>query len=453
VIIENLIHNNLKLFKLFCKFPTISRKLIASILNAFSIWILFNTVPSCDIWELISECALFPYMIGLTKDEKDLISGQDTNSSRIGEIIVSQECIFGNYELCCAYLNLLSISMPLNNQISCASLIHITTEIFSSYYHWHYEKMADYKFIGNKCLEIFNNILSMESKIEKERQVLVSICKTSLLSGPAGQTLLKIIVSGQDIVRQVIENNGDSQVLQNDELVIMVRLSLSVLNRLLLLQERESNQPLTNTAVEQALFFTNPTKSNMILVLSHYVFQKYDSRLATLAVTLLKRLSKHFPMSMLACLGSEGESIRDHFLYRLEEITEDLQLKIALLSFLSSCIKHQPGLIEMFLNLESSTESENGTCSCLKTVLEILEEKMLEKYYCPRDLHLAAVKFIFTFWLQPHLLAIDSLKKTSNMWKLVCFPLINLNSIDDRLLGYILRLLAREVFYCKTLER
>ncbi|CAG2122277.1 unnamed protein product, partial [Medioppia subpectinata] len=53
-------------------------------------------------------------------------------------------------------------------------------------------------------------------------------------------------------------------------------------------------------------------------------------------------------------------------------------------------------------------------------------------------------------------MAIDSLKKTSNVWSLITFPLFEASDFDsdfDILCVYILRILAREVFYVKTLER
>lgn len=121
----------------------------------------------------------------------------------------------------------------------------------------------------------------------------------------------------------------------------------------------------------------------------------------------------------------------------------------------------------MFLNSENNdknSETNNTTTTskgdkikehnCLNTVIEILEEKLNERYFCPSDLHSAAIKFIFTFWLQPHLLAIDSLKKTKNMWTLICFPIYQENeTIDDKLFGNIFKILAREIFYIKTLEK
>ena len=455
--------DTLFVLKLFKKYSNVPRLFIASSFNLFATLLELDTKYESIIWEQIEESGFFPYLIGLAKEQK--LAGYEINASKIGELIVSEECMRGEYDLCCAYLNLLSSSLPKNNNsFACPLLVHVVSEIFPCFQQWHYKNVNDYKKIAFKCLIIFQTMLLLPDNKE-----LVNICRFGLLSSPAGETLLNIIVKGEAFVRQIIEQTGNTNVLFKDELIIMVRNSLSVLNRLLVLQEKDKNENFKTSTVEQALFSIQSSKPNMILVLTHYVFQRYDTRLATLAVTLLKRLSKHFPMSLLACLGSEAESVRDHFLYRLEEVTEDIRLKIALLDFLSCCIRYQPGLIEMFLNSEnnsSSNENKADTATnndnklktdpqhnCLNTVIEILEEKMNEKYFCPSELHSAAIKFIFTFWLQPHLLAIDSMKKTKNLWTLICFPIYQENEIDDKLFGNIFKILAREIFYIKTLEK
>jgi len=459
------IAESMYVLKLFRRYSNVDRIFIASAFNLFSTLVELN--PKLEsIWEQISESGFFPYLTGLSNEQK--LAGHEINASKIGELIVSEECMKGEYDLCCAYLNLLSTSFPTQiNSIACPLLVHVVSEIFPCFQQWHYKNVNDYKKIAFKCLQLFQIVLTLPNNKE-----LVNICRFGLLSGPAGETLLNIIVKGETFVRQIIEQTGNTNVLFKDELIIMVRSSLSVLNRLLVLQEKDKNETFKTSTVEQALFSIQSSKPNMILVLTHYVFQRYDTRLATLAVTLLKTLSKHFPMSLLACLGSEAESVRDHFLYRLEEVTEDIRLKIALLDFLSCCIRYQPGLIEMFLNSDSHNHKDDSKKStdetnkkdddklkpdqhnCLKTVIEILEEKLNEKYFCPSELHSAAIKFIFTFWLQPHLLAIDSLKQTENLWTLISFPIYQENNeVDDRLFGYIFKILGREIFYIKTLEK
>lgn len=63
-------------------------------------------------------------------------------------------------------------------------------------------------------------------------------------------------------------------------------------------------------------------------------------------------------MSVYACLGSDASAIRDAFLTRLQSRIEDMRIKVMILDFLTVAVETQPGLIELFLNLEVKDGSE-----------------------------------------------------------------------------------------------
>lgn len=65
-------------------------------------------------------------------------------------------------------------------------------------------------------------------------------------------------------------------------------------------------------------------------------------------------------MSVYACLGSDAAAIRDAFLTRLQSKTEDMRIKVMILEFLTVAVETQPGLIELFLNLEAKDSSEGS---------------------------------------------------------------------------------------------
>lgn len=65
-------------------------------------------------------------------------------------------------------------------------------------------------------------------------------------------------------------------------------------------------------------------------------------------------------MSVYACLGSDAAAIRDAFLTRLQSKTEDMRIKVMILEFLTVAVETQPGLIELFLNLEAKDGSEGS---------------------------------------------------------------------------------------------
>lgn len=65
-------------------------------------------------------------------------------------------------------------------------------------------------------------------------------------------------------------------------------------------------------------------------------------------------------MSIYACLGNDAAAIRDAFLTRLQSKTEDMRIKVMILEFLTVAVETQPGLIELFLNLEVKDGSEGS---------------------------------------------------------------------------------------------
>lgn len=72
------------------------------------------------------------------------------------------------------------------------------------------------------------------------------------------------------------------------------------------------------------------------------------------------------PMSVYACLGNDAAAIRDAFLTRLQSKIEDMRIKVMILEFLTVAVETQPGLIELFLNLEVKDGSDGSKVSrCL----------------------------------------------------------------------------------------
>lgn len=65
-------------------------------------------------------------------------------------------------------------------------------------------------------------------------------------------------------------------------------------------------------------------------------------------------------MSVYACLGNDAAAIRDAFLARLQSKTEDMRIKVMILEFLTVAVETQPGLIELFLNLEVKDGNEGS---------------------------------------------------------------------------------------------
>lgn len=85
-------------------------------------------------------------------------------------------------------------------------------------------------------------------------------------------------------------------------------------------------------------------------------------------------------MSVYACLGSDATAIRDAFLTRLQSKTEDMRIKVMILDFLTVAVETQPGLIELFLNLEVKDGNEGSKVWKAGTTLFFLLLAVLHQY-------------------------------------------------------------------------
>lgn len=166
-------------------------------------------------------------------------------------------------------------------------------------------------------------------------------------------------------------------------LIQTVKLAFSVTNNVIRLKPPSD----VVSPLEQALTQHGGHGNNLIVVLAKYIYHKHDPALPRLAIQLLKRLATvrasdifvHYvsccfeqqhilmcfclqvaPMSIYACLGNDAAAIRDAFLTRLQSKTEDMRIKVMILEFLTVAVETQPGLIELFLNLEVKDGSEGS---------------------------------------------------------------------------------------------
>ncbi|KAJ8260513.1 hypothetical protein COCON_G00162360 [Conger conger] len=277
--------------------------------------------------------------------------------------------------------------------------------------------------IGCLILELIHAILNLSPEGESEGSTpsLQSLCIYSLANTDAGQAVVNIMGIGVDTIDVVLAaqpssggSEGPGQIL-----IQTVKLAFSVTNNVIRLK------PLSDVVspLEQALTQHGGHGNNLIAVLAKYIYHKHDPALPRLAIQLLKRLATVAPMSVYACLGGDAAAIRDAFLIRLQSKTEDVRIKVMTLEFLTVAVETQPGLIELFLNLEvkdgpeGSKEFLLGEWSCLQVVLDLIDSRQQGKYWCPPLLHRAAVAFLHALWQDRRESAISVLRTKEKFWE------------------------------------
>lgn len=438
--------------QLLARFPKIPRKFVASALSLLTSHATCNPNEASSTWHLVQQLSLLPVLIASIKDPDRLLSGKHVSSSVIGRTIVSEECIEGQFDLTISFLNLISTFFDLIpiDEPFIASIVYIFTEIFPSHHLWHIHDDKGHK-IGYYCYTIAHKILALNPKTGLNEKVLTFVRKILLMGAP-GETLLKRVRVGNSLLQSVIKFTGTDASLSHHE-IVSTRLCLSILNQVLRFQEHSNRTNASSiststsgatsctsrdlSTLEKALFTGTEVVSylvtaeeqnekNMLFILVGYLFQPFDFRLTVFGSQVLKRLARTYPRSMLACLGSAGDAVKEHILFRLDAVTEDIRVKISLLQFLSVCIQHQPGLIELFVETGNNNVSSSGDkcTSLLQIVLSILEECKEGKLYTPVDLHAAALRFVSTLWMQSNMLTIAKLKEEKKLWDVLLFPII-----------------------------
>ncbi|GFO48464.1 nucleoporin nup188-like [Plakobranchus ocellatus] len=177
------------------------------------------------------------------------------------------------------------------------------------------------------------------------------------------------------------------------------------------------------------------------------------------------------PMSILACLGKDAESIRDMFLTRLQAKSEDIQLKVGILELLSVCVDFQPGLIEIFLNVQTQhgdssrtdvnkPEVKHGRNSCLPVLLKLMEQSCQYNVYCPPELLAACMELVHALWAGLRETPMAVLRQSGTFWPSVLQPLkmdvpaveegdqvsLQAAKLHSKICAFCMRIIALEIF-------
>ncbi|XP_056146762.1 nucleoporin NUP188 [Lampris incognitus] len=367
------------------------------------------------------------------------ISARGMKAGNYGNLLVQTEQPRGEYAVTIAFLRLITTlvkghlsSAQNKGLIPCVLLV--LKEMLPTYHKWHYNTYVVRERIGCLILELVHAILNLspEGEDHDSTPTLQSLCIYCLANTEAGQAVVNIMGVGVDTIDVVLAaqpsgllpssggSEGPGQIL-----IQTVKLALSITNNVIRLKPPTS----VMSPLEHCLTQHGGHGNNLIAVLAKYIYHKHDPALPRLALRLLKRLSTVAPMSVYACLGTDAAAIRDAFLTRLQSKIEDMRLKVMILEFLAVAVETQPGLIELFLNLEVKDDSEGskefrlGEWSCLLVVLDLIDSKNQGKYWCLPLLHHAALGFLLALWVNRKDSAISVLRTKEKFWEDLTTPL------------------------------
>uniref|UniRef100_A0A2K6TZC0 Nucleoporin NUP188 n=1 Tax=Saimiri boliviensis boliviensis TaxID=39432 RepID=A0A2K6TZC0_SAIBB len=382
---------------------------IASCVNCLTVLAARNPAK---VWTDLRHTGFLPFVAHPVSNMSQMISAEGMNAGGYGNLLMNSEQPQGEYGVTIAFLRLITTlvkgqlgSTQSQGLVPC--VMFVLKEMLPSYHKWRYNSHGVREQIGCLILELIHAILNLchETDLHSSHTPsLQSLCICSLAYTEAGQTVINIMGIGVDTIDMVMaaqpRSDGAEGQGQGQLLIKTVKLAFSVTNNVIRLK------PPSNVVspLEQALSQHGAHGNNLIAVLAKYIYHKHDPALPRLAIQLLKRLATVAPMSVYACLGNDAAAIRDAFLIRLQSRIEDMRIKVMILEFLTVAVETQPGLIELFLNLEvkdgsdGSKEFSLGVWSCLHAVLELIDSQQQDRYWCPPLLHRAAIAFLHALW-------------------------------------------------------
>ncbi|XP_034048001.1 nucleoporin NUP188 homolog isoform X2 [Thalassophryne amazonica] len=404
---------------------------IASCVNCLAV--MAARAPG-KVWSSLHHTGFLPFASSPLTTMAQCISAEGMNAGNYGNLLVQIEQPKGEYAVAIAFLRLITTLVKghldsTHNKGLIPCVLLVLKEMLPTYHKWRYNTYGVRERIGGLILELIHAILNLnpEGEDQGSTPTLQSMCIYSLANTEAGQAVVTIMGVGVDTIDAVLaaQHNSVDSDGPGQNLIQTVKLAFSVTNNIIRLKPPSD----VVSPLEQALTQHGGHGNNLIVVLAKYIYHKHDPALPRLAVQLLKRLAMVAPMSVYACLGSDAAAIRDAFLTRLQKQTEETRNKVMILDFLTVAVETQPGLIELFLNLEVKDGSEGvkefqlGDCSCLHVVLNLIDSKQQGPYWCPPLLHRAALAFLLALWQDRRESAISVLRTKERFWENLTAPL------------------------------
>lgn len=467
--LEMMINHLYCLVQRFSLLPSPSIELLASCFEVFHEIIQWEPL---ECWQKLQQTGFLPYLTHHVTSVGEALRA--LNRGAYGAILAGSERMQGRYPVTQAFLQLLiSMVEPLNaagklDEILPSSLF-VCQEIFPVMYKYRFYDPYAREKMGQKCLTVFMKILKSQGEISDIKSTNKSfsvkdVVVHNLLFAECSHTLLDIIGTGVDVVETALANQVNALEGFGIELIALLRLALSVMNQLLMSwPEGTSTSPVAQMLSSRP---AHGAERHIVATVSHYIYHRHNPDLPSQATLLLKHLALLFPMSMLSCLGNEAETIRDVYLMRLLSATESISLKVFTLEWLSICVQCQPGIIELFLNInlvkgkdDGQREYGLGRDNCLQTVLDLIEVSRQRTYRCPPELLCAASEFLHSLWKGRRQTAMTVLRGMKGFWSSVCHSLmreppkpsdetdIKLLTVDVTNCSHIFRILSLEIYH------
>ncbi|XP_046993537.1 nucleoporin Nup188 [Schistocerca americana] len=444
--LTNAVNYTVTMITRFKRIKRASAKVFSSCLD------IMTTLASQDrmkVYTVLKQLQIFPTLenapLNLT-----LISGNYLYVRTIGDWLYNEECPSGTYALLKSYLNFLYKIIKPNTTVTSEEktyayselvlpgLIFILNEVFPRYQTWNYVSDCDQLSIGVTCMKVFHELLLVGEVTNGPETTYLHLFRKlilhSVLHTPSGFALLKIVATGDPAIQGKVEHQYHWDIHKPTNAIYIVQLSLSLLNRVMLLKHLVQDEPLTSQLEME--IYNSPLKETSLKVIQNltgYIYHCFNPSIPILAVKLLKRFAMESPRNLFPCMAKEGDIVREMFVRHLESHIVSDSLKEALLELVIACCDTQPGITESLFHVYASpdittfgkkakndTKPSGGILVFVCSVLSRLKEEPL---LINSGLYNVVVDLICTIWLGEMVSVIDHLRSKENFWANFCCPL------------------------------
>uniref|UniRef100_A0A670ZEM3 Nucleoporin NUP188 n=1 Tax=Pseudonaja textilis TaxID=8673 RepID=A0A670ZEM3_PSETE len=311
--------------------------IIASCVKCLTV--LASRMPA-KVWTDLHHTGFLPFVANPVSNMSRMISAEGMNAGGYGNLLMGIEQPQGEYGVTISFLNLVMTLVrgqlgSTQSQGLVPCIVFVLKEMLPNYHKWRYNSHGVREKIGYLILQLIHAILNLCPEMDPRSS-----------SAPSLQSLCIFSLANTEAGQAVISIMGIGV-----DTIDMVMASQSCSDGesqgQLLIQTVKLAFSVTNNVIrlkppssvvsplEHALTQHGAHRNNLIAVLAKYIYHKHDPALPRLAIQLLKRLATEFSL---------------------------------------------------------------GEWSCLHVVLELIDSKQQERYWCPPLLQRATVAFLHALW-------------------------------------------------------
>ncbi|CAH0405652.1 unnamed protein product [Chilo suppressalis] len=287
----------------------------------------------------------------------------------------------------------------------------------------------------------------------------------ALLHTEHAPQLLRIVALGNDQLESIMFDETNWVSGPSTELLEALQRCVGIV---ILALRRKPALPAADriSPLEHLIFAHDKRKDPLKVVpnITSYINHVFNKSLPVLSCRLLKKLADGFQMSLFASFDMSAYQVRVMFLERLRDEHESVELKVAILEFVATCVGKQPGLTEAFfmMNHERAAADDRNDTDKAANERNITSDEHFEGILGYMADYLGTVKsdikllhspllgcimaIFHALWKNNMQILVKKLRENPKFWEYMTIPLFNEIQPGLRTYSQIFNVLGIELF-------